>query len=114
MTTEEAIDVRKRIGRNIKTLLRDQHKTVRSLVEVLGVSEGQIHARLSGAAATATEELEAIASYLNTTPGELYSVTLDLRRHESRCLHAWAGHQLSFDDIEQTSPLEVVGDLVAA
>lgn len=69
--TGERMDYQKRIGTGIRSLLRARHAHVRDLMPVLGVSENQVHARLTGSTKLSLDELAAIADYFKCTPADL-------------------------------------------
>lgn len=64
--TQEDLDLRKRVGANVRLLLHDRQKSVASLArDVFHVTPTTMHNRLSGKHKLSTDDLGRIAAYLD-------------------------------------------------
>lgn len=112
-TVGSGVEHQRRIGRNVKTLLRWREMTILGLADHLGLSNQSLHGRLSGTVGMTIDELYAIADYLDVTLDVLLRDNVDLvASASSRCTDSLAQTSFSFDDAEQDSLRE--SDLVAA
>jgi DNA-binding Xre family transcriptional regulator len=63
--------IHERVAVNVKKMLAERHTSAKTMYEAIGIPERTGARRLSGKSRWNTDELEAVANYLEVNPADL-------------------------------------------